>query len=55
MKNATLELSLAISSLRAFYSISETLDFTLSEMKASVKMEADGGGLYWPGYLRSYK
>lgn len=45
MRNDTLELSSAIGSLRAFFSIVETLDFTLSEMEASLKLEADGGGV----------
>lgn len=33
----------AMGSWRAFYSIAETLDFTLGEMEASVTMDPDGG------------
>lgn len=43
MRNAALELSSAISSQSAFYSMRDTLDFTLSEMEASVEVETDGG------------
>lgn len=43
MRDAALELFPAMGSWRAFYSIAETLDFTLREMEASVKVEPDGG------------